>query len=401
LLTLLAGRKLLLADDSITIQKVVDLTFADEGVEVVSVANGKQALERIEEVAPDIVLADVHMPEMNGYQVCEYIKENEKLRHIPVMLLIGSFEPFDEAEARRVGADDTLSKPFQSIRRLVDRVSSLLGSKQADHELQGALDQEAPTAELPTSVSDAAEAETLSTAELNVSTADTRPLPEEVKTLADASAKLAQGMAANSSLAVETRTNGRNMESSFTDLKTKSAATSEAGEVLLDLGEFDSADQILSDEFVLDLDLETSSEPLAPALESVETTESEVAESAAMQWGGVEEEPETPVAEETVADEVYTTHAMAQPAPQEANRKESRMHEATLSEPPLGQSHDMNEVGGRGRITLDQLAPEVIDAIARRAVEHLSHKVVEDIAWEVVPELSELLIKHQLEKTKG
>lgn len=398
-MTLLAGRKLLLADDSITIQKVVDLTFADEGVEVVSVANGKQALERIEEVAPDIVLADVHMPEVNGYQVCEYIKENEKLRHIPVMLLIGSFEPFDEAEARRVGADDTLSKPFQSIRRLVDRVGSLLGNKEADHELQGALDQEAPTAELPTAVSDAAEAETLSTAELNVSTADTRPLPQEVKTLADASAKLAQGMAANSSLALETPTNGRNMESSFTDLKTKSAATSEAGEVLLDLGEFDSADQILSDEFVLDLDLETSSEP--PALESaVETTESEVAESAAMQWGGVEEVPETTVAEETLADQVYTTHAMDEPAPQEANRIESRMHEAAFSEPPVGHSHDMNEVSG-GRITLDQLAPEVIDAIARRAVEHLSHKVVEDIAWEVVPELSELLIKHQLEKTKG
>jgi hypothetical protein len=197
---------------------------------------------------------------------------------------------------------------------------------------------------------------------------------------------------------LETPTNGRNMESSFTDLKTRSAATSEAGEVLLDLGEFDSADQILSDEFVLDLDLETSSEP--PALESaVETTESEVAEPAAMQWGGVEEVPETTVAEETIADEVYTTHA--EPAPQEVNRTESRMHEAANSEPPLGQSHDINKVSGRGRITLDQLAPEVIDAIARRAVEHLSHKVVEDIAWEVVPELSELLIKHQLEKTKG
>ncbi|MEP6912902.1 MAG: response regulator, partial [bacterium] len=100
---MLAGRKLLLADDSITIQKVVDLTFADEGVNVVCVSNGRDAIERLDEFAPDIVIADVVMPQINGYEVCEYIKQNDKFKHIPVMLLVGSFEPFDEAEARRVG----------------------------------------------------------------------------------------------------------------------------------------------------------------------------------------------------------------------------------------------------------------------------------------------------------
>ena len=105
---MLAGRKLLLADDSVTIQKVIDLTFADEGVRVVAFGNGQDAIDHIEEEAPDIVLADVFMPEKNGFEVCEYIKRNEKLRHIPVMLLVGSFEPFDEGEARRVGADDIL-----------------------------------------------------------------------------------------------------------------------------------------------------------------------------------------------------------------------------------------------------------------------------------------------------
>jgi len=78
----------------------------------------EDAIERLEEFAPDIVIADVLMPQINGYEVCEYIKQNDKLKHIPVMLLVGSFEPFDEAEARRVGADDTLTKPFQSIRSL-------------------------------------------------------------------------------------------------------------------------------------------------------------------------------------------------------------------------------------------------------------------------------------------
>src|SRR5436190_23803327 len=139
---LLAGRKLLLADDSATIQKVIDLTFADEGVRVMAVGNGQDAIDQLPEFAPDIVLADVFMPSRNGYEVCEYVKTNEKLKHIPVMLLVGSFEPFDEAEARRVGADDILTKPFQSIRRLIDGVGALVTSPPR-------VEKEVPTAELP------------------------------------------------------------------------------------------------------------------------------------------------------------------------------------------------------------------------------------------------------------
>ncbi len=124
---MLTGRKLLLADDSLTIQKVVSLTFGDEGCEVVTVGSGAEALTRLAEDVPDIVLADVHMPEPDGYQVCARIKQDERWRHIPVLLLVGTFEPFNEAEARRVGADDVLTKPFQSIRELMSKVGNLLG----------------------------------------------------------------------------------------------------------------------------------------------------------------------------------------------------------------------------------------------------------------------------------
>ena len=124
---MLAVRKLLLADDSVTIQKIVALTFADAGIEVVAVSNGTEAIEQLRENTPDVVLADVFMPGPTGYQVCEHVKQTESLKHIPVMLLVGSFEPFDEAEARRVGADDILTKPFQSIRTLMDKVGTLLG----------------------------------------------------------------------------------------------------------------------------------------------------------------------------------------------------------------------------------------------------------------------------------
>src|SRR5437867_2191085 len=131
---MLAGRKLLLADDSLAVQKVIDLTFTDEGMQVTAVSDGRLALEQLEQVAPDVVLADVFMPGVGGYEVCEFIKQSERFRKVPVMLLVGSFEPFDEAEARRAGADDVVTKPFQSIRELISRVGSLLGGKENEAE---------------------------------------------------------------------------------------------------------------------------------------------------------------------------------------------------------------------------------------------------------------------------
>jgi CheY-like chemotaxis protein len=121
-------RKLLLADDSITIQKVVNLTFADEGIEVLTVGDGDTALQRLVETRPDIVLADVNMPGLNGYQLCERIRADEGTRHLPVVLLVGAFEQFDEAEASRVGATSHLTKPFQSIRQLVNQVTDLISA---------------------------------------------------------------------------------------------------------------------------------------------------------------------------------------------------------------------------------------------------------------------------------
>lgn len=119
------GRKILLADDSITIQKVVNLTFSDEGIDVVTVGNGELAVRKLNDVRPDIVLADIYMPGKNGYEVCEYIKTNPQFSHIPVLLLVGAFEPFDQAESDRVKADGHLTKPFES-RALVATVTRLL-----------------------------------------------------------------------------------------------------------------------------------------------------------------------------------------------------------------------------------------------------------------------------------
>ena len=117
--------RILLADDSITIQKVVNLTFAEEGIEVVAVSSGDMAERRLPEISPDLVLADIFMPGKNGYELCEAIKENSQFQHVPVVLLVGAFEPFDQAEANRVKADAHLTKPFES-RTLVETVRRLI-----------------------------------------------------------------------------------------------------------------------------------------------------------------------------------------------------------------------------------------------------------------------------------
>ena len=124
------GKKILLADDSITIQKVIELTFSDEDFEVVTVGNGRLAIEKVQEVRPDVVLCDVIMPEKDGYEVCDFIKKSPQLASIPVLLLTGAFEPFDQERAARVGCDGFLAKPFEP-ETLIAKVKDLLSKAAA------------------------------------------------------------------------------------------------------------------------------------------------------------------------------------------------------------------------------------------------------------------------------
>ncbi len=117
--------KLLLADDSLTIQKVVELVLADEHFEIKTCNDGEQALAAVESFGPNIVLADIEMPKLNGYQLCEKIKKNAATVQLPVILLAGAFEPFDENYAKSVGADDYIIKPFES-QELISKVKSLM-----------------------------------------------------------------------------------------------------------------------------------------------------------------------------------------------------------------------------------------------------------------------------------
>ncbi len=119
------GHKILLADDSITIQKVIELTFSDEDFELHTVGNGQKAIDEVRSIMPHIVLCDIIMPEKNGYEVCEFIKSSPDLKHIPVLLLTGAFEPFDQERARTAGCDGFLAKPFEP-QTLISKVKELL-----------------------------------------------------------------------------------------------------------------------------------------------------------------------------------------------------------------------------------------------------------------------------------
>ncbi|MDP2157238.1 MAG: response regulator [Nitrospirota bacterium] len=127
------ARKLLLADDSITIQKVVELVLAEEDFEIKSVSNGEDALNLLEAFKPDIVLADIEMPKVNGYQLCDKIKKNPATAHIPVILLAGAFEPIDEELAAQIHADDSVIKPFES-QELISKINSVLTMSSAGEE---------------------------------------------------------------------------------------------------------------------------------------------------------------------------------------------------------------------------------------------------------------------------
>ncbi len=117
--------KLLVADDSITIQKVIGIIFGGDEYSLTVVDNGKAAVEKAREINPDILLIDALMPGMTGYEVAEAVRATPSLADKPILILTGSFEPFDEKKAKKCGADDFIAKPFES-QQIISKVKELL-----------------------------------------------------------------------------------------------------------------------------------------------------------------------------------------------------------------------------------------------------------------------------------
>jgi CheY-like chemotaxis protein len=391
------------------------------------------------------------------------------------MLLVGSFEPFDGAEARRVGADDVLTKPFQSIRQLVNRVGTLLGGAPPEAEattrklstlgLESTpeVDPESDARTPQVSEHSAAGNETdatdlMSTAEIELTTADTRPLDDaELETTAFAGDDLmpnptsapvvdmAEPFAAGARNADDEQTAWAERVSSDTsataDYESETSLRIEHGEhtmeqpqaaagadqfddVVLDLGDLDAppAEAVYADA-ILDLEDEViathepgqsqraTSVPVietAPPSISVQDYESEFESgwsdsstltpaekySALEQESGAREHSEV-AAWEIVPSLVTVDEKLDEAAVWPPSESAIESRSEDATEPAAQAEATPSESGGGER-----LSAALIDAIARRVVEQMSDKVVREIAWEVVPELAELLIKRHLEEQK-
>jgi CheY-like chemotaxis protein len=142
--------KILVADDSITIQKVIGIIFGSSEYTLTIVDNGKAAVDMARDINPDILLIDALMPGMSGYEVAEAVRSTPSLAAKPILILTGSFEPFDEDKAKKCGADDFIAKPFES-QQIINKVKELLevGRNRGSSTLNSAFK---PAAELPKAV---------------------------------------------------------------------------------------------------------------------------------------------------------------------------------------------------------------------------------------------------------
>ena len=340
-------KTILLADDSVTIQKVIELTFMDEDYEVATAGNGEEALERLEEMTPDVVIADVHMPGASGFDVAKRSKQLHP--DTPVLLLVGTFEPFDEADYQASGADSYLKKPFDS-QELLQRVGSLLeaapAAEQAAAQPEPSAFAAAPTESLlpPLEVDLDAEEEAPAPAataqEETVWGAGTARLtpPDDL-----AGTRAVPGLAAQETV--------RPMaEEPFPELGSPRAGSQGDDQIFsgLGFGEGDGSSEVPPPPDLL------QDEAGGPAAEPV---------PAAPSFGAA------PAASREAADEV-TASGVPAPAPAAATAA------AGLSDAD-------------------------VDRIARRVVELLGDGVLREVAWEVVPDLAEVVIKDRLRELES
>ncbi len=104
--------KVMVIDDSKTIRRTAETLLKKEGFEVITATDGFEALSMIADHKPDLILLDIMMPRLDGYQTCALIKHHRVFRHTPVIMLSSKDGLFDRARGRVVGSDNYITKPF-------------------------------------------------------------------------------------------------------------------------------------------------------------------------------------------------------------------------------------------------------------------------------------------------
>jgi CheY-like chemotaxis protein len=430
------SKKLLLADDSVTIQKVIQIIFAHEDYELTVTDNGDSALEKAREIRPDLVMADVYMPGKNGYELTSAIKQDPALQHVPVLLLAGSFEPFDEDKARSCKADAWIEKPFES-QTLIDKVAELLSAAREAPE------SPVPVAE-PVAVVDVEESSPVALEETQEAlpgpmntgpemaaapedpfgdisfeeeTPAVEPAPVEDWSDVVVESPVAESVVEDTFAVAEepvTESSG----SVAADFAIKEAPVEETDFDVFEMGDDEimplGDDDILGEE---DLELVLPEQTLAAwsrddtadedifsePLEEVPAVEAEPVFVPPVEPPALEEEfaavdpvaEETPVFGEPVEE---TPPGFEEPAADSVPDEESSID---IEEPgpvvlPVAVAAVETKVSALSEEDVEQL----IEKVVTKVVEKLAGSILERVAWEVVPDLAENLIREEIRKIK-
>jgi CheY-like chemotaxis protein len=400
---------ILLADDSITIQKIVNLTFSGEGIDVVTVGNGEAAVKKIHEIRPALVLADIFMPGKNGYEVCDYIKSDPSLTATPVILLVGAFEPFDSNEAARVKADGHLTKPFE-IKVLISAVNSLIS---AAGEQKDAIEPavEVPVSNVVDSPDDAPAVTSLSplpempTTPRSVDIEVPVDLPSPELAPAELAAPIALGVdAEDSELLTPTRAEPAEELVSVTETVVNVEAVAQSPELQsfapsLVIEDSDPLGLFAVDGSVGtggDREIALDARSMVVDIWEPRTTVEEIAPA-------VSEEPAIVPVQELLPEILAAERRV-----QEVEATLAPICESTTEEPqvkpsvsPIVSTSEIEaptpQLSSEPTPVHTVVSEELIERIANRVVEKLSREVIERIAWEVVPDLAELMIKEHVE----
>ncbi|MFH1262419.1 MAG: response regulator [Pseudomonadota bacterium] len=360
-------KNVLVADDSVVIQKSIGITFAQEDFAITYVGNGEDAIAKAKQIKPDIVLADVVMPKKNGYEVCDALKKDPQLRGIPVLLLAGTHEPFDDARGKEAGADGHVMKPFES-KILLDRVRDLIGGK-------------APTVETaPSPASTIAAREPVVIEEISPSPASTiaaqTPMREvpmldldivESEPLQEPEGKPIATFAAPE---IELEAPASLVEPMAIDLDRPEPAPPAMTE------ELQPSEALPTDNF-WDFGQETAQVATPPPHEEP---------AASSSWGDLPQAPwEAPAEGKAPLPAAGPTDEFGFDLMTDAKRPEA----AVAVPVPSADKTEMASIGA---------GPTLSEAQIEEIVTRVFRNVIERIAWEVVPDLAETIIKEELSR---
>ncbi len=389
---------ILLADDSLTIQKVVELTFADTEHEVITVSSGDELLGKLPEVRPDLVICDVIMPGTDGYEVCQSIKSSPATLHIPVLLLTGTFEPFDRDRALAAGADEIITKPFEA-RRLVEAVEKLLAKRAAPSTEEAAasagMSFEGEVAPPVFAEGEGLDFTTTGFSEMEAAgAAPQAPPPEPAEGLE---------MSFSGMPGAEVAGAGEDLAEPEDDLSEPEEEPAEEAEESAP-AEVWPEDEEAATELAAE-EAEQASPDEADERPFVDVPADEPEPLATVDEPDLETGPEpSPVEEEPI--EGITTEAATEPSPppelaaappeafepaEEADAEAEPPAAPAAAEP----AREAAEPASAGR-----LSDEDVERIARRVVE-LASGTLERIAWEVIPDMAELVVRERVRQLEA